>query len=173
MYSRALQVLYDEHDIILKAIERVETLLEQEVSSSHAETLQWFITFFREYGDLYHHHKEEDILFALLSQNNPMLGESLIQALREHHEMFRENLRDAENALAENDWTAAREIFREYLSNLSDHISAENDQLFITADELLDESKKESLYFSFLDKDQELGEARKKEYEAKILNETW
>jgi hypothetical protein len=54
---------------------------------------------------------------------------------------------------------------------LTDHISAEDDELFITAEELLDDDEKESLYFSFLDKDRELDENKKIEYEERILGE--
>ena len=173
MHSPAMQILYDEHDVILKAIEQLEAVLKEENLSAHGEALQGFIDFFREYGDAYHHQKEEDTLFALLSNINQMLGKTLVQALIDHHEMFRENLKEAREAIAENRWDTVRSILSEYVSDLKDHISAENDELFITADELLSDEEKENLYFSFVDKDRELGADRKKAFEEKVLQGTW
>jgi hemerythrin-like domain-containing protein len=64
----------------------------------------------------------------------------------------------------------AKEIFRRYLPDLRNHIGAENNELFITAEQMLSDDEKATLYFSFLYKDSELGEDRKKEFENKILN---
>jgi hemerythrin-like domain-containing protein len=171
MKSQAIQMLYDEHDVILKAIGQMNNILESEDLSSQAESLLWFVNFFREYGDLYHHHKEEDILFSLFEQKDLMMAEAIISALTEHHDMFREDLRSAQNAISTADWTAVRNIFKQYLSNLQDHISAENDEFFITAEQMLSDEEKESLYFSFLDEDRELDQNRKREYEKRILSE--
>lgn len=163
-------MLVDEHDVILKAIEQMDAILELEDLSTQADSLLWFIKFFREYGDLYHHHKEEEILFSLIGQKDSMMAEGIISSLTEHHEMFREDLRNAQEAISNGDWTAVRNIFSQYLSNLKDHISAENDEFFIAADQVLDDSEKETLYFSFLDKDRELDENRKKEFEKGVLD---
>ena len=169
MNSQAIQMLYDEHEIILKAIANVNTIFESEDLSTQADSLLWFIEFFRVYGDLYHHHKEEDLLFSLIEQKDSMLAEGIISSLTEHHEIFREDLQSAQNAISKSDWTSVRRIFNQYLSNLQNHISAENDEFFITVEQILSDEEKESLYFSFLDKDRELDENRKREYEKSIL----
>jgi hemerythrin-like domain-containing protein len=169
--SPGIQMLIHEHDVILKAIERVNDIFKSQDLSSNSESLVWFLEFFREYGDLYHHRKEEDILFSLIEKKDQMLATGIIKALTEHHEIFREDLGRAQNALSNNDWILARNILSSYFSNLKDHISAENDEFFISVDLLLDDSEKESLYFSFLDKDRELDENKKKEFEQKVLNE--
>ena len=166
-------MLIHEHDVILKAIERVNDIFKSQHLSSNAESLTWFLKFFREYGDLYHHRKEEDILFSLIEKKDLMLAIGIIKALTEHHEIFREDLGKAQNALSNSDWILARNILSSYFSNLKDHISAENDEFFISVDQLLDDSEKEALYFSFLDKDRELDENKKKELERKVLNENW
>lgn len=171
MRSPGIQMLIHEHDVILKAIEQVNHILKSQDLSSNSESLLWFLKFFREYGDLYHHRKEEDVLFYLIEKKDQMLAMGIVKALTEHHEMFREDLRKAQNALSNNDWISARNILNSYFSNLKDHISAENDEFFISVDQLLDDSEKESLYFSFLDKDRELDENKKKEFEQEILNE--
>lgn len=169
MHSKAITTLYDEHDVILDAIAMAEELLDTDDFSTNSDSLLWFISFFREYGDSFHHQKEEDILFSLLEEKNPVLAD-IIQALTEHHQIFREDLSSAERAIAGEQFDNATEILRQYLSNLRDHISAENDDLFVTAEQLLDEDEKEKLFYSFLDKDRELGENIKKDFENKIQN---
>ncbi len=165
MISPAMQLLYDEHEVILQAAAQLETLLADESHPLASGDLNRYVQFFREYGDQYHHHKEEEILFTLLREENEMLGETLVAALTEHHEQFRENLGEAAAAIEQQDWERARKVLRDYLLMLRDHISAENDELFVTADAMLSPEQKERLYFSFLDKDRELGEARKQEFE--------
>lgn len=169
MHSQSIQVLYDEHDVILKAIEQVETLLQSDNLITHQESLFWFISFFRQYGDAYHHLKEEEILFSLLGKKNEMLAENILTALGDHHNMFREYLQEIESAISEKNWETMHRIFKKYLSDLTDHINAENNDLFITAEDILDEQEKENLYFSFLDKDRELGEDKKQEFENRIM----
>jgi len=170
MQSQAIQMLVDEHDVILNAIKQMNTVLQSEDLSTQADSLSWFIKFFQEYGDLYHHHKEEDILFSLIEQKDSMMAEGIISSLAQHHQMFKEDLQQAQNAISKRDWTSVRNIFKQYLSNLQDHISAENDEFFVSVDQILDDSEKESLYFSFLDKDRELDENRKKEFEKRVLD---
>ena len=164
MHSQAMMMLYEEHAVILQRIQAFLQLLEAENLSAGKEELSRSINFFRNYGDKYHHQKEEDILFSLLKDRYPALT-SIAEALEEHHEMFRGNLQEAEAAMVAADWESARKILRHYLSDLTDHISAEDDELFVAVDEVLSEVEKERLYFSFLDKDAELGEATKKAYE--------
>lgn len=170
MHSQALRMLYDEHDVILEALEQVKTILESPTLPLRGEALRWYLDFFQQYGDLYHHHKEEEILFSLLGQKDLLLAGSMVQALTEHHQMFREDLRQARQALVQQDWPLVKSILGQYFSHLRDHISAENDELFVTAGQLLNEAEKETLYFSFLDKDRQLGEEKKQALEKQIRN---
>ncbi len=159
-----MMMLYDEHEVILQRIQALQQLLETENLSVEKEELSRHLNFFRNYGDKYHHQKEEDILFSLLQERYPGLA-AITEALEEHHEMFRDALKEAEAAINEGDWEGARKVLRHYLSDLTDHISAEDDELFIAVDEVLSDAEKERLYFSFLDKDMELGEDVKRQYE--------
>lgn len=168
MHCTAIKMLYDEHDFILKAIERAEMLIAKPSIPEDIGLLKWMIGFFREYGDKCHHHKEEDILFPLLSEKNNFIGTGIVMELTEHHEQFREMLGDANTAAERQEWEKLKTILKQYISDLRDHIAAENDELFITAEQLLNEHEKENLYFSFLDKEREFGESRKRELENKI-----
>ena len=56
-----------------------------------------------------------------------------------------------------------------YLQSLKDHIAAENDELFPMADDLFSPDEIERLYYRCIDKDEELGVARKQEFENHII----
>ena len=160
-----MMTLYDEHQVILKEIQGLRQIIEKENLSGEREELEKYIVFFRNYGDKYHHQKEEDILFSLLKDRYPGLL-NITEALEEHHEMFRDYLKDVETAINNEDWSQVKSIFRQYLSDLEDHISAEDDELFVSVDEQLSDAEKERLYFSFLDKDMELGLDEKRAHES-------
>lgn len=163
-------MLFDEHEVILTAIERLEKLLSAADLSAHKEALTDFVNFFQQYGDGYHHQKEEAVLFTLLLEKEPGFCSGIIDELSEHHQIFRERLQKVQGYIFNANWSETRTAFKEYLTMLKDHIGAENEELFVTADQWLNEREKESLYFSFLDKDSQLGSDRKKDYESKMLN---
>ena len=181
MISPALQQLYDEHDIILMAADRLRNMLdsptpfeeepapfeEEPDLSIRSEELRALLTFFREYADGYHHQKEEDILFPALAEANPAM-EMLTGSLTEHHVLFREALTNAQAMMETNDWETARITLRAYIADLADHISAENDELFVAAEDMLAESDKERIHFQFLDGDRELGLERKRLFEEEV-----
>jgi hemerythrin-like domain-containing protein len=168
MHSKAMRLLYDEHDFILKGIRKTLSILEQNDICNNRIQLLWLLSFFKEYGDLYHHKKEENVLFHVISNKDEMLGQGIVQEFNEHHENFRELLGSARNAMETSDGANAKKHLKQYLSDLQDHIAAENDELFVSAEQLLNEVEKEKMYFRFLDKDNELGDARKKEWEQQI-----
>ncbi|RMH21889.1 MAG: hypothetical protein D6698_02085 [Gammaproteobacteria bacterium] len=164
MHTEALQMLYDEHQVILQKVHRLRQLLQNEDLSTKQVALKQYITFFRTYGDAFHHQKEEDLLFSFLRLTQPGLL-PIVEALEEHHEMFREYLSDIEDAVDESDWEKVRSLFEKYLSNLEDHISAEDDELFVSVEMVLSPVEKERLFFAFQDKDEELGSHLKLQYE--------
>jgi hemerythrin-like domain-containing protein len=169
MTSNALQQLYDEHDSILAVVDHMRTLLNSPDLQSHADELRWILSFLREYGDGYHHGKEEDLLFPQLSQASPMFA-SLVDSLADHHALFREMLQRAERALAAEEWPLLGETLNTYASDLCDHISAENDELFVAAEEMLGDDEKERISFLFADRDRERGEARKLDLENHVAS---
>ena len=169
MISPALQQLYDEHEVIQRAIDRLQILLASPDLASQADELRALLLFFRQYADGYHHRKEEDLLFLALAAANPAI-ESLTGSLAEHHELFRESLASAEAAMDADDWETARTTFDQYASGLIDHMSAENDELFVAADDMMSESELDRLYYQFQDADRELGVERKQLLEMEMSN---
>ena len=167
MISPALQQLYDEHEIILQAIDRLRSILEFPDLASQREELRALLTFFRDYADGYHHLKEEAVLFPALAEANPAM-EMLTTSLSEHHTLFREALASAQAAMDDDAWELARQTLDKYASDLVDHISAENDELFVASDDILSSSEKDRMYYKFLDCDRELGAIHKNYFEEKV-----
>lgn len=170
MHSKAMEIMYHEHQVILKAIHQLKSILERENVTDYKSNIIWFINFFKEYGDKFHHHKEEDLLFKVLEKKNEMLGGGLVNELIEHHEGFRKYLQEAVHFIHANDFENLKEILNDYTNDLIDHIGAEDDELFVTADMILNETEKNNLYFSFVDKDTELNMGVKNKFEHSILN---
>lgn len=162
--------MLDEHEVICQAeeiIERLDRTWETDAVQFKA-TVNNLIAFFREYADGYHHRKEEEVLFPAIKDHPDFVLQEIIEEFETHHEDFRSYANLIEMALAENEYKKAYEGLYNYLQDLLDHIGAENDELFVLAESLMDEEDLETIYFKFKDIDLELGEERKRELEESI-----
>jgi hemerythrin-like domain-containing protein len=165
MPTPPFNALYAEHEVILRCVDRLQKLFLAPALSAHATELGELLGFFREYGDGYHHQKEEHVLFPALRNLNGGM-DMLIESLTDHHELFREELGKAGVELAAGQYAAFEERMRRYAQNLVDHIGAENDELFVAADDILSHEDIVKLGHRFEDADRDRGEARKRELEA-------
>lgn len=164
-----------EHDVI-SSMERVIDTLDGLWLNSPNEFVNIVaeaLTFFRDYADGYHHQKEEQILFPRISRHPEFMIHELLDEFEQHHEDFRELTTEIEHAIQSQDYPGAYKYLTSYTQDLLDHIAAENDELFVLAESLLDEGELETVYFLFKDIDRDLGEDRKIELEqipASLLN---
>ena len=164
--------MYHEHEVILEGIQ-LATSLDKSWEKSPEEyesNLKWLIAFFKEYADRYHHYKEEEILFpAMMKTNQPSII-VVVEELLEHHEDFRDLVKEIYSDVEAKNYVQAQDKVNAYCHDLIDHIAAENEELFPMADTLLNDDDLEKLYYQCLDKDNELGMARKEELENFIKN---
>ena len=168
--NNPLDVMYAEHDIIVKAkdvIKKLDSTWNAD-AEKYADTVKKLVAFFREYADGYHHHKEEDVLFPALYHHPDFVLQEMIDEFNVHHEDFREYAVGILEALDAADYTKSYKLLTLYMNELLDHIAAENDELFVLAGSLLNENQLETIYFKFQDVDMELGSERKKELEQVI-----
>lgn len=170
MENNPLNVMYAEHDIIVKAESIIESLdkVWEKDEEKYKEVMATLITFFREYADGYHHRKEEEVLFPAIHGHPDFVLQEILEEFETHHEDFREYTKDIENAIAEGDYAKSYKELNRYLQDLLDHIGAENDELFSLAESLMDEDDLTTIFFRFKDIDMELGEDRKIELEKSI-----
>jgi hemerythrin-like domain-containing protein len=144
----ATSILRDEHKAILKMIDTAEEVsqrLKKGVTVS-PELLSGLLEFFRTFADRCHHGKEEECLFPLLEQRGiPREGGPIGVMLHEHDQgrglirvmgeaacQFAGGRKDAGLR-----WADAALAYSELLRN---HISKENDILFVMADRFLSEA---------------------------------
>ncbi len=153
----AVQVLRDEHDVILAMLTTVEATAQrvetgEEVPLSLLTDLQDFLVLF---ADRSHHGKEEDLLFPLLERKGvPRVGGPVGCMLVEHDEgrgFVRAMAQNASacaagEASARNAWSEAA---REYANLLRNHIWKENEVLFLMADRLLSSEEQSTLAKEF------------------------
>lgn len=167
MEKNPISVMYDEHDIIVKAkkiIEKLENTWDSN-PTEYAEKAKKLVDFFREYADGYHHRKEEEVLFPAIKDHPDFVLQEIVDEFYTHHDDFRTYASEIIENINEGDYARSYKVFKQYINDLQDHIAAENDELFVLADSLLDDRQKETLYYRFMDIDMELGEARKKDFE--------
>jgi len=167
MVNNPIGVMYVEHDIIKQTeqiIGNCKDLWEKD-TTAYAEIVEQLIVFFREYADGYHHRKEEEVLFIAIKDHPDFVLQEIIDELEQHHVSFRDYVKEIEEALTEKEFQKSYNVLREYSNDLLDHIAAENDELFVLAETLLEEGDLETIFFKFKDIDMELGEERKAELE--------
>ena len=170
MEHNPIQTMLDEHEIICSTEEIINNANELWLKDAPAyiELVDILVIFFKEYADGYHHRKEEDVLFPAIKDHPDFILEELIDEFEQHHEDFRDYTKEIQEALDNEDFPKSFNLLQEYCNDLLDHIGAENDELFVLAENLMDEADLETIYFKFKDIDLELGEGRKFELEKSI-----
>lgn len=140
---KAIQILLDEHALILRALETLETAaarLERGEAPGEGWWQQlgaWFATF----ADRIHHAKEEAGLFpAMLRAGVPGEGGPIGVMLAEHEEGRR-----LLAAMADPDPGRRAAIARQYAALLRAHIDKENSVLFPLAESVIDEAGRAAL----------------------------
>lgn len=172
MNHNPLTVMYNEHDIIVKTEKIIQNLnnLWEINPEEYTRKIKNLVEFFREYADGYHHRKEEDLLFPAIKEHPDFVLQEIIDEFETHHEDFRAYAAEIIESIDESDYSRSYKILKQYIGDLLDHIAAENDELFVLAESLMDEQQLETLYFKFMDVDMELGEEKKREFEKLIKN---
>jgi hemerythrin-like domain-containing protein len=160
-----IKILFQEHEVILTAIEVAKQAdkIHDKSEAAYLSVVRYLINFFRSYVDKYHHYKEEKILFPEMNKKNELLEEGVIKEMLENHENFRNMINSIENFLNGKDYTRAQQQLNIYTEVLLDHIAVENDEVFQMAETLFDNDELEKLYFHFEDCDREFGGQKKKE----------
>lgn len=160
-----VKVLYDEHDIIISAIEiakKTDELIEKD-PVKFEYILGQLIHFFRQYADRFHHFKEEEILFPEMKQKNEMIGLGIIHEMLDNHYEFRGLIKQIEHQVVLKKHKEAYALLYEYSEKLLDHIAVENDELFLMTEQLFDDAELERIQFRFEDCDRDLGYESKEE----------
>ncbi|GIV27146.1 MAG: hypothetical protein KatS3mg027_0960 [Bacteroidia bacterium] len=155
--NRITQLLTQEHETILQLGQILKKIngLWKNNEKKFIEIIDFLLHFCQIYADKIHHLKEEQILFPIMIEQNPMLEQGAVGEMNDQHEMFREFIIEIKIAMENKDFEIAYSIFQKYVELLSDHIQIENFEVFPMADDLLSSEINEQLYFKALDVDME------------------
>jgi hemerythrin-like domain-containing protein len=129
-------VLRDEHRVILKALDVLETASARLAAAEPVPEETWaaLVEWLGRFADARHHAKEERVLFpALEAAGLPREG-GPIAVMLEEHEAGRALVRDMRAGRGADRAASARE----YVRLLRSHIAKENEVLFELADSILD-----------------------------------
>jgi hemerythrin-like domain-containing protein/uncharacterized protein (DUF2249 family) len=138
------QVLKDEHDLILQALDAMEHKIAGLETGAPPDRAYFekAVEFLRTFADQCHHGKEEHLLFkTMLDRGFPLQGGPIAVMLSEH-ELGRSFIRGIADgaAVLGKDPAAAQQVIasgREYIQLLRAHIDKENTILFPLADNVL------------------------------------
>lgn len=144
---RAIEILTDEHCIIVRVLACLERLAGEaeaagKLEADPARDVVWFL---RTYADAIHHGKEEDLLFPKMVDRGESAEDGPIALLREDHEVGRRSVREMASALdaaAAGDAAALARFVREarsFAAFLRDHAQKEDEVVFPLAAEILSE----------------------------------
>jgi len=158
-----IKVLYDEHEVIISAIEITKDAgkLISQNEIAYEMLIRDLLNFFKLYADQYHHNKEEKILFPEMNKKNELLEDGVIKEMLDNHEDFRSMIADIETLLDKKDYLSTQKKLQIYTEALLDHIAVENDEVFQMAETLFDAAELEKIYFRFDDSDREVGGEKK------------
>jgi hemerythrin-like domain-containing protein len=143
----AIDVLRDEHAIILRGLDVLETAARQVEDGRDAPDGWWadVLAWFRLFADRNHHGKEETALFpAMVKAGAPAEG-GPIDVMLEEHVRGRALLQ----AVAERTSIERARAARHYAQFLRDHIDKEHEVVFPLAEAVLDEQALEWLAHEF------------------------
>ena len=139
------QILSDEHQIILKVIDAVNSECD-ELEKGKTLDISFFqktINFIKNYADKFHHAKEEDILFKAMLENVEHLHCNPIPVMLHEHDEGRTFVYGMEQGVSENNTDKIIQNARGYGMLLRDHIYKEDNVLYPMAEEALSDEQKE------------------------------
>ncbi|MBP7745818.1 MAG: hemerythrin domain-containing protein [Phycisphaerae bacterium] len=155
-YSPAIQILADEHDVILGVLEALETMAEREnVLPFPQDFYEKAFDFFPTFADKCHHAKEEGHLFPKLRERGIPQDGGPIGCMLHEHDTGRAHvvaIREALRATANNHAPAEALVRREalaYAALLRQHIYKENEILFVMGDRVMTEQDKTEVLQKF------------------------
>jgi len=150
--SRAIDILKQEHEAIIAALNILDTFTQQ-LSADQAvngDDISALLSVFSEFADRCHHGKEEELLFPALVRAGLASGQGPLASMLNEHVEARRCLREM-NAAATPPLNLADfgQAAERYSALLRAHIDKENEALFPMAEEVLSQTQLDALADAF------------------------
>jgi hemerythrin-like domain-containing protein len=169
--KRATDILEHEHHYIQKVAAAMMVLADRLDARQlvAVEILQNIVKFMQRFGDMYHHRKEEKVLFPLLKKKGvPMHGCPVGALLHEHEEgrtLMKELARDVEACASGGVLRAsAAKTLRRLAELYPAHIWKEDYLLFPMTDKILTATEQKQLARRFAAIEKKLGQGTHRQY---------
>ena len=149
-YSPPVQVLVDEHKIIMRWLALIPRVIEHlDIEADMAwGWIRRGVDVIREYADGYHHAKEEDIMFKYADENM-----EIIQVMFEDHKTGRNHVKSILAAMESRDKEKAATHLLAYKELLTEHIRKEDEILYPWIDRGLTDSQVGRMFSEFQEAD--------------------
>jgi hemerythrin-like domain-containing protein len=165
--ANAVEQYKAEHRLITQVVNAFERYIGAIESDDDVprQDLARFISFFREFGDLGHHEKEEGILIAAMVRSGCVWDDGPVEKVRKEHHHERYLMRSLRHAALQKDpWSSDARLrvvstSRLYVQFMRDHVRLEEGELFPLADECLSGEAGEEVARRFERFDEEWDEA--------------
>jgi hemerythrin-like domain-containing protein len=133
----AIEILVEEHNLILKSLDLLTTAAEKIVRNQHPpkEFFQKAVSFTLHFTNRFHHYKEEIVMFGMLAQKRQGELDAEIERLRDQHHALHDYMNEISKSLdaySKNIDSEVRRLHRnlsDYIETLRRHVNAEN-QIF-------------------------------------------
>ncbi len=158
--TNPINKLQEEHKLLLQAVKTASQIQKIQDDKIYYSIMHDVILFFRNFSEIYHHPKEENILYPLLQNKSSKMSEEFLHELCDNHADFKSLIGDIENYYVLYDYRQLRQAFSSYLELLSNHIKRENKIILSIAGDLLTNEEKEIISEKFDELDERHGDKK-------------
>lgn len=156
-----VKILHQEHKVILDALVTAAEVQKIQDNKKYRVLIHDLILFFRNYTEIFHHPKEEQILYPVLKNRAERINDRLMYEICDNHDDFKAMIADIENYFSNHDYALLRATFNTYLSEMAEHIKLEEKEILHISSGLLHEDEVKMINVEFKILDEKLGENEK------------
>jgi hemerythrin-like domain-containing protein len=157
MSSKAIEMLMEEHQVILKVLGSLESFTDALEKGKEADraTVKKYAEFLRNFADLCHHGKEEDRLFVKMNDFGIPRGDGPVAVMLHEHEAGRAHVRalmaigEKSGPLSLQERKEVTEHGRDFIDLLQNHIVKEDRILYPLAEKAIPVQELEKLNEDF------------------------
>jgi hemerythrin-like domain-containing protein len=172
----AIQILVEEHRVILRGLDLLTTGAEKIVRNQNPPRafFEKAVSFTLNFTNKFHHYKEEIVMFGLLAQKHEGAFDAEIERLRDQHHSLHNYMNEISKSLDPYSKSIQSEVRRlhrnlsDYIETLRRHINAENAIFYPLVAKTLTENEMQWLGKEFEKYAAKEGPGAMKEYESLI-----
>jgi hemerythrin-like domain-containing protein len=159
--NTAAEILLDEHKTLFDAIEATKKVQKVKDVELYRKLIINFISFFKDFTEIYHHPKEETILYKRILKHAKNIDNKILNEISGNHDELDELIILVEQYFIENENNKLKKAVDKYINLLFKHIWKENIILIKNLSYLLDEKELKSVAKSFIKLDEKYGKKKK------------